>query len=370
MTALRAIRRHLGWKLFVSYLLVVVVGSAVLWMTAEAVAPTAFEQHLAVMTRVMGRPEMMGDLFESFLRAMNTALLAAAGAAALAAMVLSVFVTRRIVAPINAMSRATTRIANGRYGERVPATSNDELGELATQFNRMAEALERVEQMRRDLIADVAHELRTPLASIAGYLEALMDGVMQGEPETFHRLYRETTRLQRLVADLQELSRVEAGRVPIHLRPSNVGELVDAAVARLRPQFEEKEVVLTVEVSPGLPQVLADPDRVGQVLTNLLGNALQYTPAPGRVEIRAHREQDMVAIAVADTGVGISPEHLPHLFDRFYRVDRSRARASGGSGIGLTIARHLVEAHGGSIRVESPGQGRGATFTFTLPAVS
>ncbi|HXF82842.1 MAG TPA: ATP-binding protein [bacterium] len=361
--------RRLGPKLFISYVLIVVVGSVVLWVTAEAVAPTAFSRHLMAMVRVMGQPQMMGDLFAAFLRAMNTALAVAAAAAFLSAVAVSIFVTRRIVAPVRAMMTASARIADGRYGERVPVTSDDELGELAGQFNRMAGALEQVERMRRDLIADVAHELRTPLASIDGYLEALIDGVLPAEPETFQRIRREASRLQRLVSDLQELSRVEAGQVPVLPQPVEVRELVEAAAARMRPQFEDKGVVLAVEIPRDLPRVLADPDRIGQVLTNLLGNALQHTPEGGRVTIQARWEQGMVAIAVADTGAGIAAEHLPHLFDRFYRVDPSRARSSGGSGIGLTIARHLVEAHGGAIRAESPGPGRGATFTFTLPPV-
>ena len=369
MSKVRTLRR-LGPKLFLSYLLIVVVGSIVLWTTAEAVAPSAFSRHLAAMVRVMGQPQMMGDLFGAFLRAMNTALAVAAAAAFLAAVAVSIFVTRRIVAPIQTMKTASARIADGRYGERVPVTSDDELGELAGQFNRMAATLEQVERMRRDLIADVAHELRTPLASIDGYMEALIDGVVPGEPETFQRVRREARRLQRLVADLQELSRVEAGQLPIQLRSVAVGDLVDAALGHLRPQFDDKDIALAADVPPGLPRVLADPDRIGQVLTNLLGNALQHTPPGGRVTIRAQLDRGMVAVSVADSGTGIAPEHLPHLFDRFYRADRSRARSSGGSGIGLTIARHLVEGHGGAIRAESPGPGQGATFTFTLPLVT
>ncbi len=370
MTALGMLRRRLGWKLLASYLLVILVGAVVLWTTAQALAPAALSQHLALMARVLGeRSELGAALFGSVRGAMTTALAVATVAAILTAVAVSLFVTRRIVAPIQAMARASTRIAAGRYGERVPVPSADELGELATHFNQMAETLERIEARRRDLIADVAHELRTPLASIAGYMEGLLDGVMPAQPETFHRAHREAIRLQRLVDDLQELSRAEAGQVPVHPRPVEVRGLTEAAATRLRPQFDDKDVALTVDVPRGLPPVLADPDRIGQVLTNLLGNALQYTPAGGRVEIRARREDGSVAIAVVDTGIGIPAEHLPHVFDRFYRVDRSRARASGGSGIGLTIARHLVEAHGGSIHAESAGPGRGSTFTVTLPAV-
>jgi len=298
---------------------------------------------------------------------MTTALAVAVVAAILTALPVSLFVTGRIVAPIRAMARASVRIAAGQYRERVPVPSDDELGELAARFNQMAETLEGVEERRRDLIADVAHELRTPLASIAGYMEGLLDGVIPPQPETFHRIHREAVRLQRLVADLQELSRAEAGQVPVHPRRLAVRDLVETAVARLRPQFEDKGVGLAAEVASGLPPVLVDPDRIGQVMTNLLGNALQYTPAGGTVTVRAGREDGGVAIAVADTGVGIAAEHLPHVFDRFYRIDRSRARASGGSGIGLTIVRHLVQAHGGSVRAESAGPGRGSTFTVTLP---
>ncbi len=371
MTILGAVRRRLGWKLLASYLLVILVGAAVLWTTAQALASAALAQHIALMTRVLGEhPELRTTLFETIRGAMTTALAVAVVAATLTALAVSLFVTGRIVAPIRAMARASVRIAAGQYRERVPVPSDDELGALAARFNQMAETLERVEDRRRDLIADVAHELRTPLASIAGYMEGLMDNVIPPQPEIFHRIHREAVRLQRLVADLQELSRAEAGQVPMHRRRVAVRDLIDAAVARLRPQFEDKGVRLVAEIACGLPPVLADPDRIGQVLTNLLGNALQYTPTGEAVTVRAGREDGRVAIAVADTGIGIASEHLPHVFDRFYRVDRSRARASGGSGIGLTIVRHLVEAHGGSVRAQSGGPGRGSTFTIILPPAS
>ncbi|HET8679863.1 MAG TPA: ATP-binding protein [bacterium] len=365
---MRVVRRRLGWKLFASYVLIVVVGSVVLWTTAQWVAPAAFTRHLAEMTRMVGQPPAMAvDVLGGFLSAMNTALAIAATAAFVTAVAVSLFVTRRIVAPVQSMMRATSRIADGRYVERVPVTSDDELGQLAMQFNRMAAALERMEQMRRDLIADVAHELRTPLASIAGYMEGLLDGVIRPEPEIFHRLHREAARLQRLVNDLQELSRAEAGQISMTPRRITVRELVEVAAGRLRSQFDDKGIALKVNIPRELPPVLADPDRMAQVVTNLLGNALQYTPPGGLVEVRARQEDGAVAVAVTDTGIGIAAEDLPHVFDRFYRVDRSRARASGGTGIGLTVARHLVEAHRGSITADSAGVGRGSTFTITLP---
>jgi histidine kinase len=231
----------------------------------------------------------------------------------------------------------------------------------------MAAQLEQMEATRRELIGDVAHELRTPLASIKGSMEGLIDGVLPAEAPTFQQIYREADRLQHLVADLQELSRVEAGAFELNLRRVAVADLVQATLARLGRQFEEKGVALESDIPAGLPPVRADEDRAGQVLLNLVGNALQYTPAGGRVWVSARRQGTEVHIQVSDTGIGIPPEHLPLVFTRFYRVDKSRARAGGGSGIGLTIARHLVEAHGGRIWAESPGPGQGSTFTFTLP---
>ena len=201
-------------------------------------------------------------------------------------------------------------------------------------------------------------------------MEGLIDGVLPASDETFTQIYHEADRLQRLVNDLQELSRVEAGAYELHLSQASLAELVKATIARLGRQFEEKGVALTAEVAADLPAVKMDRDRIGQVLLNLVGNALQYTPAGGSVHIRAVHQPGEVQVSVSDTGIGIPPEHLPHLFTRFYRVDKSRARTGGGSGIGLTIARHLVEAHGGRIWVESQGAGKGSRFAFTLPVTA
>jgi signal transduction histidine kinase len=217
------------------------------------------------------------------------------------------------------------------------------------------------------LIGDVAHELRTPLATIEGYIEGLLDGVVAPGVETWAVLHDEAGRLRRLVQELQELSRAEARQLPLQLRLCPPAELVDQAVRRIAPQFAEKRVTLTTHVPADLPTVKVDADRIIQVLINLLGNALRYTPEGGAVQVRAERQADMVAFHVADTGIGIAPEHLPHLFERFYRVDKARARALGGSGIGLTISRAIVEAHAGQIWAASPGARQGATFSFTLP---
>ena len=378
MSLLRAIRKHLALKLLLSYLVVIAVGAAVMASATQFAVPSAFDRHMAMMAGMMGN--MMGgrrygqtDLFLGFRAGVSEALLFATAAAAIAATLASILVSRRVVAPVKQMMLASRRISEGHYNERVNVAGNvatgeiDELAQLALSFNQMANRLEQTEAMRRQLIGDVAHELRTPLTSIKGYMEGLIDSVLPAEPDTFQRVYREADRLQQLVHDLQELSWAEAGAFEMRLVPANVAKLVATAVGHLERQFEEKGVALATDIPANLPQVRADRDRIAQVLLNLVGNALQYTPEAGQVRVTARLLGAEVAVSVSDTGIGIAPEHLQHIFDRFYRVDRSRSRASGGSGIGLTIAKHLVEAHGGRIWAESPGPGKGSTFTFTLP---
>ncbi len=373
---LKAIRSHLGLKLFVSYLVVIVVGVAVLATTAELAIPRSFERHLAFMGQMMG--DMMSglsgaDLFTSYRAAVTESLLVAGLAASAVAVVASIFVSRRVVAPIRNMMAATSRIAEGHYHERlaIPGTLQademDELAQLAVSFNRMAAKLDQTETMRLELIGDVAHELRTPLSTIKGSMEGLIDGVVQPSPEAYHQIYLEADRLQRLVTDLQELSRVESGSYRLDLKAISLEDLIDGVVARLRGQYDEKGVTLEKELVGPVPQIVVDEDRMGQVLLNLVGNALQFTPADGKVRVVGEGLADRAQIRVEDTGIGISSEYLSHVFTRFYRVEKSRARAGGGSGIGLTIAKHWVEAHGGSLRVDSPGTNRGSTFTIDLP---
>jgi len=382
MSLLRAIRGRLMLRLLLSYLIVIAVGTLVLASAAQLTVPSAFNRHMYMMRGMqwgmMGddatadglpTPELAGFYAES----VREALLLAGGASLLVALVVSVVVSQRVVSPVRAMMLASRHIAAGHYGERVAvpgdvASGNlDELGQLAVAFNQMASTLERTEAIRRELIADVVHELRTPLASIKGYMEALVDDVVPADAETFERVHKEAERLQRLVQDLQELSRVEAGAFELKLEPSDLGALVRAVASHLERQFEEKDVGLELHVTEDLPRVRLDGDRLQQVLLNLLGNALQYTPTGGNVRLSAGRAAGEVVVSVADTGIGIAPEHLQRVFTRFYRVDRSRSRASGGTGIGLTIAKYLVEAHGGRIWAESDGPGRGSTFSFALP---
>ncbi len=372
-----SLRSRLGAKIFFSYLVIIVVDVAVLFIASQFILPSAFNRHMMGMGSMMGNGmmnEMMGgassmpQLYADFRASFNEALMYATLAAMTAALALSFLFSKSVVAPVLAMSHATQRIAAGRYDERVQANGNDELAQLAQRFNEMAEKLNQVETMRRRLIGDVSHELRTPLTAIKGSMEGLMDGVLPAEDDTFQQIHAEAERLNRLVDDLQELSRVEAGAYTLDIRPLDISSLVQTVTKRLALHAQSKRISLDLDLTPDLPPLLADEDRAVQVLTNLVSNAIQYTPEGGSVSISAKRINHEVQISVRDTGIGIPPEHLPHIFDRFYRVDKSRSRqAGGGSGIGLTIARALVEAQGGRIWVESNGEGTGSTFHFTLP---
>lgn len=362
-------------KLFISYLLVVFVGLLVLVISTLFVAPVNFSHYMQGMGRGAGQGGMMNQRMQAidaevdtaFRESMNTALLWAAAAATITAVGASWFVSQQIVNPIRALVALSQRIAGGHYEERLTAATPDEIGELIHSFNQMAQALAETESMRRQLLGDVTHELKTPLASIKGYIEGLQDGVIPATPETYQLIHREAARLQRLVQDLQELSRVEAGQESVHGQPVDLSRLLQTVITRMRPQFDEKTIRLHADLPDNLPPAYADLDRTEQIVTNLLGNALQYTPEGGDVSVRLTSLRDTLQIAVQDSGVGLAVDDLERVFQRFYRVDKSRSRASGGSGIGLTIARHLAEAQGGSIHAESAGIGQGSTFYLTLP---
>jgi signal transduction histidine kinase len=338
-------------------------------------APRLFEQHMLSMMSG-GVDSMMGgassapmdaSLATAFREAVSQALVLAAAAATVTAIAVGAYVTNRIVGPIRQLASASRRLADGHYAERVPAGGDDELGDLADTFNDMASALEATERRRRELIGDVAHELRTPIATLEGFLEGLLDGVVEPEPATWARLHGEAGRLRRLVDDLQELSRAEARQIPLAIKQIEAAQIVGAAIDRLAPSFAEKGLALTSDIPEDVPRVRADLDRAIQVLSNLLSNALRCTPAPGEVHVTVRPAGSRVEFSVRDSGVGIDQDELPRVFERFYRVDKSRSRALGGSGIGLTIAKALVEAMGGRIWAESAGPGQGATFAFTLP---
>jgi signal transduction histidine kinase len=370
-----ALRRRLGAKLFVAFLAVILIGMGVLAVAIQFTAPTAFTRHMNGMGQGMGMEQgaaqgqgMMQTFYNDFRGGVNEALGVAALAALVVAVGVSLALSRRIVAPLLEMTAASRRIAEGKYDERVTTRSLDEIGQLGESFNQMAAQLEQVESMRRQLIGDVSHELRTPLTAIKGSMEGLMDGILPADAETYQQIHAEADRLSRLVDDLQELSRVESHAYPLDFRETDLSALVATTVKRLTPNARAKRISLTSSLPRHLPRLLADEDRLGQVLTNLAANGIQYTPEGGAVTISAEQKNGDVQITVADTGVGIPPEHLANIFTRFYRVDKSRSRASGGgSGIGLTIARHLIEAHDGKIWAESDGEGKGSRFVFTLP---
>ena len=367
---------NLGTKLFLSNLAVLLVGVLVLVAFAQVSLPGAYGHHMGMMngSGMLGVGPGRGQAgagqaaFLNFRSGFYEALAWAGLAALTVALVVSLLMSRGLTAPLRVMMSASQRVTEGHYNERVPTGGSDELGQLAGRFNTMAEKLEQVETMRRRLIGDVAHEMRTPLTAIKGSMEGLVDGVLPASPQTFELVAVEAERLSRLVDDLQELSRVESGAVVLDLGPVSLYELSETARKRLAQTYSAKGVSLTLDLPAHLPPVRADTDRLLQVLTNLLNNALQYTPSGGRVSLSGETYGREVFIRVADTGIGIPPDHLPYIFDRFYRVDKSRSRrAGGGSGIGLTISKHLVEAHGGRIWVESAGEGKGSTFTFTFP---
>lgn len=363
-------RPRLRTRLVISHLAVVVVGSTALFLAVGLVAPGAFE---TAMGHAAGGVEGMGDMMTNLIRtafqeAVQTALVIAVAVAAVAAVVMSIALSTRLSRPIQRLAQASHRVASGRYAERVAVTSNDEIGELAASFNTMATSLEVTERRRLQLVGDVAHELRTPLATLDGYLEGLQDGLVAPSEATWLLLRSETSRLARLVNDLQELWRAEARQLPLSLAAIDVAEQLRAATERFAAQANERGISLQLEIGPPGLKVRADVERLGQILDNFLSNAVRYSPSGSTVTLAARGDRDEVTIGVTDQGPGLTVEQLEPVFERFYRVDPSRSRALGGSGIGLAIARALAEAMDGRAWAESEGPGRGATFRVALPA--
>ena len=364
--------RSLRGRLILAHLVVIGVGAATLLLVAQSTAPSIFDFHMAMMRGHMMEP-IASNTFNAALRdafqgSLNQALLVGGAAALVTALMATVVVTRQVAGPVQRLAAAARHLAAGHYAERVPSGDTTELDHLTHAFNDMAAALEESERRRLQLIGDVSHELRTPISTLEGYLDGLADGVVEPNEETWALLREEAGRVRRLVEDLHALWRTEASPLHLDLALIAPATLVETSVARLGPDFVAKGLTLTVNLPDGLPQVRADRDRALQVFTNLLSNALRYTPAPGEVEVAVAREGAAVRFSVRDTGVGLAAEHLPRVFERFYRVDKSRSRAFGGSGVGLAIARSLVEAMGGRVWVTSRGADQGATFSFTLPA--
>jgi histidine kinase len=343
--------RQLRWRIVLAQMTVVLVGVVVLAATAQLIAQRVLPP----------------DNLEAVQQVMGGALVLAALAATIAGIITSIVLMRDILRPLRQFAHSSQRIAAGHYDERVVVPDSEELAQVAASFNHMADTLEQIEQQRVALIGNVAHELRTPLSGLEGYLEGLIDGVFPGDSETFSMMHREVRRLRRLVNDLQSLSRVEAGQVELHPDTFDLYALAQRVLGQIQPQIIAQNLDLRIECPPCPLPVYADADRTSQVLLNLVGNAVRYTPEGGTITIRMAEEGAYALVSVEDTGIGIPAEALPYVFERFYRVDPSRARSSGGSGIGLTIARHLVWAMGGELCVASEGSGQGSTFSFTLP---
>ena len=291
--------------------------------------------------------------------------MAGIGAAALGTLLVWL-ISRRTLAPLQSLGAAARRLGGGDLSSRAETRGPTEIRELAQSFNVMAQGLEEAERQRRNMTADVAHELRTPLSNIQGYLEAINDGLVQPTPETIDTIHGQALHLARLVEDLRLLAQVEAGALELELHSTEVDELLQSCVEAVRPRADAEGIGLNLDVDQSLPHLVMDATRVSQVVGNLLENAITHTPEGGSIDVSASAGDGVVEIAVADTGPGIAPEDLSRLFDRFYRADPSRNRSTGGAGLGLTIARRLVEAHGGTIDVGSV-VGEGSRFTIRLP---
>jgi two-component system, OmpR family, sensor histidine kinase BaeS len=391
---MRFFKNRLFWKFFFSYFILVLISLIVLMVLIRVLLPGIFDSYLGSMTRLFSRYgmdeaghmgtggrglRMMGwsvlytDLFAIFNQIILEAALFALLPSVVIALGVSAVMSHQFVKPLRQMAYAADRIADGHYEERLPQgehqlESLDELERLAARFNRMTSQLEQVEDMRQKLIGDVAHELRTPLTVIKGSLEGLMDGILSPDLTTYERIYRQVDRLDRLVNELQELNRIEEGMLELNIGAVDLRAFLTNLTQTMQVNFSTKNVALSLDLPDGLLMALADQDRLDQVMFNLLSNALRSTPSGGRVSVKAERLAGAVCISVEDTGVGIAPEHLEKVFARFYRVDDARSRQAGGSGIGLTVAKKLVEAMGGRIWAESAGLDQGAAFRFTLPA--
>jgi signal transduction histidine kinase len=370
----------LFWKLMLAFALVVAIGLGAVVVLANQITTSEFHQ---MMMGGDGQGAMMGPngmmsgrgqalMQQAALERVNQAVLIGGLIALTAALAIGFFVFRAITRPIDQLTRAAHQLAQGDLSARVEVDDqaarlgSDEISELGAAFNMMAGNLQQSEQVRRDMTADIAHELRTPLAVMRGNLEAMLDGVYPFDAEHLSPVLNQVNLLTRLVEDLRTLALAEAGQLPLEKRPTDLKALIHSTLASFEAQAAAQQVLLRAELAPDLPAVELDPDRMQQTIGILISNALRYTPRQGSITLAAKTDQASVTIAVADTGSGIAPEDLPHVFDRFYRADKSRARESGGSGLGLAIAKGIVEAHGGSIAARSEA-GHGTTLQISLP---
>jgi signal transduction histidine kinase len=360
-------RPGIGVRLLLAQTLVLLAGAATVWIVAAVVGPPLFREHL----HRAGVPAMSSEQMhaeEAYTYATAISIGVALGVSALAALVVTWYFSRRVQRSVAEVSSAAAAVADGRYDSRVSSPQlGDDFDSLASAFNQMASRLESVEATRRRLFGDLAHEIRTPVSVLEAYLEAVEDGVKILDRETTAMLRDQTRRLVRFSDDVAALAQAEEGEASIAATSVDPVALIESTVTAAADRFSAKGVTLASNVEGDLPALWADPQRLGQVLGNLLDNALRHTPTGGRVDVSTKADHNDVAITVTDNGDGVTAEHLPHLFERFYRVDAARDREHGGAGIGLAIAKALVEAHDGHITASSRGPGTGATLTITLP---
>ncbi len=304
----------------------------------------------------------------SFINAVNRSLLLAVFITGFGTVGVAFALSQRILGPVEALTAAARSMQYGNLSRRVSEHSKDEIGDLARAFNAMAAGLQHLEELRRNMVNDVAHELRTPLSNIRGYLEAIQDEIAEPTPEIIDSLHEEVMFLNHLIDDLQELALAEAGQLRLMRQPLELSPLLARTIEVLKSQMRDKHLEVSLSLAPDLPKVHADPERVQQIVRNLLNNAVTHVPENGKIVVSASPSGQEVELKVHDTGIGMTPEQLQNIFERFYRADPSRARATGGAGLGLAIVKQLVEAHGGRVWAESiPNQE--TTFSFTLPAL-
>ena len=362
-----AVRRSLTAKLLAAQLAVIVAGAATLALVALLLGPSLFHRHIRDALGYVP-PTVLHHLDQAFGESLALSLGLGIAAATATAAAIGWLVSNRIVRPVHVLAGAARQVSRGDYQTRVSVVGDDELAVLARAFNEMAGSLASAEERRQRLLSDVAHELRTPLATIDAYLEGLADGVVQPQPETWQLLRSESARLNRLSEDIARVSRAEERQLDLHLERVRPQQLIETAARAAAPGFADKGVELRVDPDSQAPVIAVDRDRIAEVLANLLENALRHTPAPGSVTLAATRNGENALLSVTDTGEGLDANELERVFERFYRTDTARSRDRGGSGIGLTISRALVEAHGGTLRADSDGPGKGSRFVCSFPS--
>ncbi len=353
------IRERLLWKLLLINVVPVLATILVIWQAIDQLAAGYFT---ALMKKYDVEPT---DINQMFLTSVHHYLIWASLAALLLAFVLSYLLTRRVLKPLSQMNTISHDIAAGNFTARVDVVTLDEVGQLGLSFNRMADSLGRIEQLRKNMVADVAHELRTPLTNLRGYLEALNDQIITPSPETLEMLQSETLRLVRLVDNLQQLARAGAARHYLKRERLVLAKQIEELLSLYRPGFQEKNIAVSTNFPEEACAVQADRDKFLQAVRNLLDNSLKYTPIQGQIHISSRRQGPEVKILFSNSGPEIPGTDLPYIFERFFRTDRSRCRDIGGAGIGLSITKELIEAHGGRVGAESSdGQ---TCIWFTLP---